>query len=388
VQLGILSVAIVLGMAPWFAATVVAQSVSREFALSARQQPWLTLGVQFGFVLGSITSAFLLLSDRFHARRLAAICATLAAVATGALTLPGVGAFGVIGLRVLTGAALAGVYPPGIKIAAGWTESHRGTAIGILVGAVTLGSGAPHVLRLIADLDKWRPVVLAAAASALLGAVVFWFNVREGPYQSPTTRFDPRALGRIVRERGVVLSTCGYLGHMWELYAMWSTLGLFVADTVRRHGYQPRIAPLITFAAIGIGGASGCVGAGLWADRIGKSRVAIVAMAISAMCAVAAGSLAQVSFAGGVILVMIWGVAVVADSAQFSACITVLSPRGYVGTAVTAQTALGFLLTMCTIQLVPAWEVAWGWQWAYAPLAIGPAIGTIAMWRLWIKRRV
>jgi MFS family permease len=387
-QLGILSVAIVLGMAPWFAATVVAPGMSRELAISPRQQPWLTLGVQLGFVLGSVTSASFLLSDRVSARRLAAICAVIAALATGALTLPGLGVAGVIGLRILTGAALAGVYPPGIKLAAGWTESHRGTAIGILVGAVTLGSGTPHLLRLITDLDKWRPVVLGAAGSALLGALVFWRGAREGPFQSPTSPFDPRALGRVLHNRGVLLATGGYLGHMWELYAMWSTLGLFMADVVRRHGIRPSTAPLLTFIIIGVGGAIGCLGAGMWADRIGKSRVTIVAMAVSASCALTVGALAMVSFIGAVIVAIIWGIAVVADSAQFSACITMLAPREYVGTAVTAQTALGFLLTMLTIRLVPWWEAAWGWQWAYAPLAIGPAFGIAAMWRLWIERRI
>jgi MFS family permease len=387
-QLGILSVAIVLGMAPWFAATVVAQGMALEFAISIGQQPWLTLGVQLGFVLGSLISASFLLSDRVSARRLAAICAGIAALTTGALTFPGVGVSGVIGLRILTGAALAGVYPPGIKLAAGWTESHRGTAIGILVGAVTLGSGAPHLLRLTGDLDNWRPVILGAATSALLSALVFWLGAREGPFQSPTTPFDPRALGRVLRDRGVLLATGGYLGHMWELYAMWSTLGLFMADTVRRHGHRPPTAPLLTFIIIGVGGAIGCLGAGMWADRVGKSRVTIVAMAVSATCALTIGSLAMVSFPGTVIVAIIWGIAVVADSAQFSTCVTMLAPHGYVGTAVTAQTALGFLLTMLTIRLVPTWEAAWGWQWAYAPLAIGPALGILAMWRLWIERRI
>ncbi len=378
----------VLGMAPWFAATVVASAMSHEFSLSEGLQAWLTLAVQLGFVVGSIVSAGLLLSDRFSPRRLAVVCATLASAATVLLTLPDLGGSAAIVLRMMTGAALAGVYPPGIKMAAGWTQSRRGTAIGVLVGALTLGTAAPHLLRLVANLDRWRPVLYWASISALLSAFVFAVLVREGPFQSPSAPFDPRALRRVLRDRGVALATGGYLGHMWELYAMWSTLGVFLAEMVRVHARPPRFAPLLAFAVIGLGGATGSVAAGLCADRVGKSRVAIVAMAVSGICALTVGPLALASFRAGVTVAFIWGVAIVADSAQFSACVAELAPKEYVGTAVTTQTALGFLLTMLTIHLVPEWAASWGWGWAYAPLAIGPALGIMAMRQLWVDTRV
>jgi predicted MFS family arabinose efflux permease len=294
----------------------------------------------------------------------------------------------VIGLRIATGAALAGVYPPGIKIAAGWTRTRRGTAIGILVGAVTLGTAGPHLLRLISDATSWRSVVLLAAASAGVSALIFWLFVREGPHQSGIAPFDIHMVGRVLRERGVRLAIGGYLGHMWELYAMWSTLGLFLSQVVAAHQRRPSIAPLMSFAVIGVAGALGCVAAGIWADRIGKSRVAIVAMVVSGACALTVGWVSGVSFAGAMAVTFIWGIAIVADSAQFSACVTVLSPPAYIGTAVTLQTAAGFLLTMLTIRLVPAWASSWGWEWAYVPLALGPMLGIVAMWRLWVAYRV
>jgi MFS family permease len=388
IQLGVLSLAMILGMAPWFAATVVASSMGPSLGLGPAAQTWLTLAVQLGFVLGSVVSAALLLSDRLRARRLAAFSAGVAAAATALLTLPSVGTTSAIALRMLTGAALAGVYPPGIKIAAGWTEGRRGTAIGVLVGALTLGTAAPHLLRLVADLSQWRPVLYGAAASALGSAVIFGVVVREGPFQSPSAPFDPRALRRVLGDRGVMLATGGYLGHMWELYAMWSTLGLFLAAMVALHHGSAITAPLLAFAAIGVSGAAGCVVAGIWADRLGKSRVAIVAMAISGTCALMVGPVTSWSFPLGMALTLLWGGAVVADSAQFSASVTVLAPRDYVGTAVTMQTALGFLLTMLTIQLVPRWALLWGWKWAYAPLAVGPIMGIYAMRRLWKVRHV
>jgi MFS family permease len=386
-QIGVLSLAIVLGMAPWFAATVVAEPLSASLRLGPGAGVWLTLAVQLGFVVGSVVSALLLLSDRLSARRLAMACASGAAVATALLAFPAVSAGPAISLRLLTGAMLAGVYPPGIKIAAGWTRQRRGTAIGILVGALTLGTASPHLLRAAVNPAWWRLVLVTAAFSALLSSVLFGSVVREGPYQAPSAPFDPGALRRVVRDRAVMLATGGYLGHMWELYAMWSTIGVFFAVVAGDHGIPPIWGSVLAFAVIG-SGALGCVAAGLWADRIGRSRVTIVSMAVSGSCALIIGVISRVSFGGAVVIALVWGIAVVADSAQFSACVTELAPQEYVGTAVTMQTAAGFLLTMATIRLVPVWSASWGWQWAYVPLALGPALGIAAMRRLWIERRV
>ena len=385
-QLGILSLAIVLSMAPWFAATVVAEPMARELSLPSWQVSWLTLAVQLGFVIGSVASAVLLLSDQFSARRLAAVASLVAAGATAGLASASLAGWESIALRLLAGASLACVYPPGMKIAAGWTQRHRGTAIGILVGAVSVGSAAPHLLRASWDTAQWRPVVLLAAASAALGGVIFAAWVREGPYQAPSAPFDARAIGRVLRERDVRLATAGYLGHMWELYAMWSTIGLFLVEVCRRHGVATTWAPLLAFAAIAVG-ALGSVVAGIRADQVGRARVAIIAMAISGTCSLVIGPLSAWSFALTVAIVLVWGISVVADSAQFSACVAEFAPPEYIGTALTIQTASGFLLTMLTIHLVPGWAALWGWERAYIPLAIGPVFGIAAMARLGRARR-
>ena len=384
-QLGVLSGAIVLSMAPWFAATVVAAPMARDLSLSAAAVSWLTLAVQLGFVLGSLTSAVLVLSDRYRPRHLAAVSALLAAASTAAMALFPLTGWQSIAMRLLTGASLACVYPPGMKIAAGWTQRFRGTAIGILVGAVSVGSAAPHLLRASWNVDEWRPVVLMAALSAALGALLFATVVREGPYQAPSSPFDPRAIGRVLGQRDVRLATGGYLGHMWELFAMWSTIGPFLAHAGQRHGVAPLWAPVNAFLVIA-SGAAGCVLAGLRADRIGRARVTIIAMAISGACALAIGPLSAWSYSLTIVLAVIWGMSVVADSAQFSACVAEVAPRAYVGTALTVQTASGFLLTMLTIHLVPAWAERWGWELAYMPLAIGPLLGILAMSRLLPRR--
>ena len=380
-QLATLSFAIVLSMAPWFAATVVAEPMASELALTSWEVSWLTLAVQLGFVLGSLLSAVFVLSDRFRPRQLAAVSSLLAAAATAAIAVLNVSGWQAIAMRLVTGASLACVYPPGMKIAAGWTERHRGTAIGILVGAVSVGSAAPHLLRASWNVHEWRPVLMMAALSAFFGAVLFAFAVREGPFQAASAPFDPKAIGRVLGERDVRLATGGYLGHMWELFAMWSTIGIFLAHAGREHAVAPFWAPVLAFLVIAAG-AIGCVVAGIRADQMGRARVTIIAMAISGTCALVIGPASTWSYGLTIILAFIWGISVVADSAQFSACVAEVAPREYVGTALTIQTASGFLLTMLTIHLVPGWAERWGWSAAYMPLAIGPLLGILAMARL------
>ena len=384
-QLAVLALAMVLGMTPWFSATVAAPGMRAEWNTTPSVSAWLTIAVQLGFVLGTFVSAVLLLSDRFSARRLASASSCLVTIATAALAWRHTGPATAIALCGLTGAALAGVYPPGIKIAAGWWRSGRGTAIGILVGALTIGSAMPNLLRALSPTERWRTVILAAAACALVSASLFGLAVRDGPFQAASAPFNPRALSTVVRNRWVALATAGYLGHMWELYAMWSSIGAFWAFVMAPRALAPALAPAFAFITIA-SGAVGCVVAGVAADRVGRPIVTIVAMAISATCALAIGFLTTAPLVVVTVVAVVWGISIVADSAQFSAAITELAPSQYVGTAITLQTCLGFLLTIITIRLVPVWVHLWGWELAYVPLAIGPVAGILAMWPLWRAR--
>ena len=380
-QLAILSVAMVLGMTPWFSATVAAPGMIAEWGVSAATAAWLTVAVQAGFVIGTFVSALLLLSDRFSARLLAAAASVLAASATALLAWPDLGPSGAIALRVLAGAALAGVYPPGIKIAAGWWRTQRGTAIGVLVGALTVGSAAPNLFRVVIPASEWRAIVLTAAAAAFVAAGFFALLVRDGPFQATAAPFNPHAVSLVLRDRGVMLATGGYLGHMWELYAMWSSIGAFWVYVISERAFAPVLAPILAFVTIAAG-TVGCVVAGLAADRAGRAVVTIVAMAISGTCALLIGLMIQAPLVALILVAVLWGVSIVADSAQFSASVTELAPAQYVGTAITLQTCAGFLLTIASIRLVPVWVQWWGWKAAYAPLAIGPVLGIVSMWRL------
>lgn len=371
-------------MAPWFSASAVAPALARAWHLSAFGTAGLTVSVQLGFVAGALLSAILTLSDIWSARRLVAGASLGAALATVGVALSSGPASGLV-FRFLTGAALAGVYPPGMKIAAGWFREARGWAIGILVGALTLGSAVPHLVRWAVSADMWRGVVLVAAASALLGGALVLLVPHDGPFAAPSPPFSWSAAPRILRDRGVLLANLGYLGHMWELYAVWTWVPAFVAasETARLHGtgVPTTTAALVTFAVVGIG-AIGCWLGGRYADRLGRTVVTSASMIVSGICCLTVGLVFGRPLWLLVPLLLIWGISVVADSAQFSTAVSELAPADYVGTALTMQTSMGFLLTTITISLLPMAASATGWRWAMSVLAVGPVFGVWAMMRL------
>jgi MFS family permease len=367
-----------LGMTLWFSATAAAPAIAGEFSLTSGATAWLTMAVQAGFVAGTLGSALLNLADVFNARRLFAAGCVAGAIANAAIALaPSSGA--IVALRVATGAALACVYPPGMKIAAGWFLERRGWALGVLVGALTLGSAFPHLLAWAAADVPWRTLLWTSSALALVAAVVVLTAVGDGPHVTASAPFDPQGVVRVLRSRGVRLATLGYLGHMWELYAMWAWIATFAGQSLAAaNGGTPRTASLVAFITIA-SGAAGCVTAGAWADRWGKARIARAALVASGACAAASGLVFGQPIAWLLALAVIWGFSVVADSAQFSAVVSEESPRTLVGTALTLQTCAGFLLTMVSMRLMPFAAARLGWRWTFLLLVPGPLLGALAM---------
>jgi MFS family permease len=380
VFLALICLAVVCSLTTWFSATAVMPDLVLRWDLSDSAAAWLTGGVQAGFVGGALGSSALGLPDRWPPRRLMAGSAILAAISTAALVAePGV--TGAILCRVVTGIALAGVYPPAMKLMATWFRKGRGLALGILIGALTLGSALPHLVRGLGGGVDWRLVLLSSAMLSVMGAAIFGLVLREGPHPfAKSAAVDPRQIGAILRNRPVMAANLGYFGHMWELYAMWGWF-LAYAHAAQAAGLPLGNPSILTFAVVAAG-VPGCIIGGLLSDRFGRCRTTALMMAASGMAAIGIG----VTFDGPgwlfTAVALIWGLTVVADSAQFSTAVTELSPPETVGSALAFQMGIGFALTMVTIRLIPAVADAVGWQWAFAVLAPGPFLGVLAMLRL------
>ncbi|MBE0593937.1 MAG: MFS transporter [Gemmatimonadales bacterium] len=385
-MLVLLAVAEFLGMSLWFSASAVSVELQRAWSLSQTEAGWLTSIVQLGFVAGTATAAVLNLADVVPARRYFAACAVLGAVVNALLVIsPG---FGVaLATRFATGFFLAGVYPPGMKMAATWFRQGRGLAIGAIVGALTVGKAAPWLMKVWVP-GGIAPVVLSVSAGALLAAVLVVTGYRDGPYPFARRPFSWSLVGTVLANREWRLATGGYLGHMWELYAYWTWIPVFLvaSSTFGSHHTGPGALNLAAFLAIA-GGGLGCLWGGWVADRIGYDRLVVRAMLVSGACSLAVGTVFGARLWIVMPVVLVWGFFVIADSAQFSAMVTEVVPQHAVGTALTLQTSLGFLLTMLTMQLVPTIADAGGWRWAFALLAIGPAAGIWSIRRLQLLGR-
>ncbi|MCT9097637.1 MFS transporter [Haloarchaeobius sp. HME9146] len=378
-MLALLATAELLAMTLWFSASAVGPELADAWNLSGAQTAWLTNAVQLGFVAGALLSAVLTLSDTVPPRYLFAASALVGAGATAVIAGAVDSFLPAVALRFLTGAALAGVYPPGMKLIAGWFDTGRGFAIGTLVGALSVGSAMPHLLRAVGGIGDPTAVLYGAAALGALGGLLA-LAARPGPHQAPAAPFDPGAVRRIVRDRPTMLANGGYFGHMWELYAVWTWIPLYLTAGFSG-AVDTEVIALLSFATIAVGGV-GAAAAGRVADRVGRTPLTSASMAVSGACCLLAVPLFGAPLWVVTPFLLVWGVAIVADSAQFSAAVSELAAPSYVGSALTLQTAVGFLLTTVSIQLTPIVADAVGWQYAFVPLAAGPLVGTLSMLRL------
>ena len=385
----LLAVATLFSLSLWFSGSAVIPQVTEAWELVSWQQSWLTMGVQVGFVVGALVSSLLNLADRIPTRWFLAGSALMGAIFNGLIAIAVDSFEPALILRVLTGVCMAGVYPPGMKLVATWCLRDRGFGIGVLVGALTIGSGLPHLLNVIPELFtestavEWEPVLLIASGLALLGSAIAAVFVRQGPHLTAAPKFNWRFAMRGLSDPSCRLANFGYFGHMWELYAMWAWVPLMLIASYSQAGIEPILARIAGFGVVAIGSV-GCLIAGWMADRLGRTQVISGSLIISGICAAVIGF----SFSNPVLLTaiaLIWGLTVIADSAQFSAAVTELSDPRYVGTALTVQTSLGFLLTLVSIHAVPKVQAVLGWEGAFLILVLGPAFG---LWSMVALRRL
>lgn len=381
-KLVVLSVAMVGTMTTWFSMTAVLPELIELWGLSNLEGSFITIMVQVGFVAGSSILAFLNIPDRVQPPVLFFWSASLAGLST-ILTIWFVDSLtSALLFRFFTGMTLSGVYGPGLKLISTWFRIRRGMALGFVVGALTLGSATPHLFRGLGEFS-WEMVLILTGLCSISAGILVLLMVQVGPYPLPTGKFDPRAISRILRHKPVQLANYGYFGHMWELYAMWSWFGLFLAHSLESVGMEDSstTSSLLTFVII----ASGFFGAlfgGIIADRIGRERLTLWSLGISGSISLVIGFFFGAAPWLIVSLGVIWGVSIIADSAQFSALVTEHADQRYVGSALTLQLAIGFSVTVIVILLVPLIEGILGWQYAFLVLVPGPVLAFISMFRL------
>ncbi|MFK7942690.1 MAG: MFS transporter [Paracoccaceae bacterium] len=378
ISITILILAQISVLSVWFSSAAVLAEMKVEAGLTTTDLAWLTTSVQLGFSLGALGFAALGLADRFDPRRVFCLSALVAALANlGQLWVP-IGGTEALALRALTGAALAGVYPVGMKIAVGWSIKDRGLLVGALVGALTLGSASPHLIALIGGAD-WRVTIWTTTLITIIGGLaMLWTGL--GPHHARAPGLNLGAIRLAWTDRRIRYAILGYLGHMWELYIFWAWIGVIAGGSyaLAGSGEASWLAKLTAFLAVGLGGVA-CVICGRWADRFGKAQVAAWILGLSTI----ASLMASVMYGGPVWLVMatliMWGMLVVPDSPLFSALVADAAPPERAGSLMTLQTSIGFLLTAVTVQATPLVAGAIGWPIVLGLMGVGPALGLLAM---------
>ncbi len=365
------------GTAVWFASNAVMADLQAEWHLMPAALGYMTSAVQLGFIIGTLIFAFFTIADRFSPRLVFLVCALAAGVANLSIYLFASGLTSLLVFRFLTGFFLAGIYPVGMKIAAGWYQKGLGNALGFLVGALVLGTAFPHLLKSLGAALPWQEVIIAVSFLSAVGGMLMYWLVPDGPFLKQSARFNGKALTVIFRSRELRLAAFGYFGHMWELYAFWAFVPVFITGYSARFG-QPLNTPFWAFAVIAMG-AVGCAVGGIISIRRGSSWVAYTQLAASAMMCLLSPLLFHLALIPFLAALLFWGIVVVGDSPQFSALAAQTAPANLVGSALTIINSIGFAITIVSIEFLNRLRDSLAIEYLFLLLMAGPALGFLSI---------
>lgn len=356
----------------WFAGNAVMADLQLNFGLSTDALGYLTSSVQAGFIIGTLVFALLTLADRFSPSKVFAVSAVIAAALNAAILLADGQLIILLVCRFITGFALAGIYPVGMKIAADYHDKGLGKALGFLVGALVLGTAFPHLVKTVSNSLSWTTVIYVTSGLALLGGISVFALVPDGPFRKAGTQLDLSVVFKVFRDRKFRSAAFGYFGHMWELYAFWAFVPVFLSS------YGIANVSLWSFIVIGIGSV-GCVIGGYFSASVGSKKVAITALILSGISCLLSPLYFQVPEVLFLALLIFWGFFVIMDSPQFSTLVAQTAPSESRGSALTIVNSLGFLLTIFSIQLLSWFGETANPRWLFLLLLPGPVLGVLAV---------
>jgi len=364
------------GTALWFAGNAIMPELQALYDLPETALGWMTALVQLGFICGTLIFAFFLLADRFSPSRVFMVSAILGGLLNLLMLVDQAGLWSLLIIRFMTGIFLAGIYPIGMKIAADWFSGGLGKALGFLVGALVLGTAFPHLIRAGTGSFGIAPVVIGTSLAAIAGGLIIGFGVPDGPFRKKGARFNPRIIKQIFQNKPFRAAAFGYFGHMWELYAFWAFVPIFI-ELYLGQVYTASVS-MWSFLVIATG-ALGCILGGYWSMKIGSARIAFGMLLLSGLFCLCSPLIWELKPLLFLPLLMIWGFSVVGDSPQFSTLVAKTAPQLYVGSALTIVNGIGFTVTIFSIQLLGYLQFVLPPQYLFLPLLVGPLLGLKAV---------
>ena len=361
----------------WFTGNAIIADLRTEMDVGIEDVGIATSAVQLGFIIGTLLFASLSISDRYSPRKLFLVCSILGAISNALIYFIAHNLFSLLAIRFITGFFLTGIYPIGMKITSGWYKKDLGNAIGLLVGALVVGTSFPHLIKSFGGSVPWTQVIFIISFFSVVGGITMFFLVPDGPFISSGTKFNPKAILTIFRYKALRSSAFGYFGHMWELYTYWALIPVILIYYLKQNPAELNIS-FWSFIIIG-SGVIGCVVGGVISKRKGSAKVAFIQLTLSGICCLISPLMFYTSMTVFLSFLIFWGVVIVGDSPQYSSIIALSAPKELVGSGLTIVNSIGFAITILSLWFVYQFLGIIDVSYALMILAVGPVFGLISM---------